>query len=63
MYFFTVPDEVRSASIRFSVPSLERVGNGVTAQNVINGNNDLVSSLNIQLAIKAVYLKHCQGKL
>jgi len=56
MYFFTVPDEVRSASIRFSVPSLERVGNGVTAQNVINGNNDLVSSLNIQLAIKAAYL-------
>jgi len=49
MLFFTVPDDDRSSSIRFSALSLERVGSGVTAQTFIDATNYLVS---IQLGIK-----------
>lgn len=41
---FPVSGDVSSSSIRFSVPSLERVGNGITAQTVITTTNSLVSS-------------------
>ena len=51
MWFFTVPNDAGSSSIRLSVLSPERVGSGVTAQTFIDATSNLVS---IQLGIGAV---------